>query len=166
MSSLTGKMEASVEIKASAEMFHDLMFNRPHHVSNACPDKVQACDLHYGGWGKHGSIVCWSYFHGKIQRYNQEIELADGKAKIAKNLVTFDPKTNTISHRVLEGDLAEEYKNFIAHIQATPSAKGKGSVVHLVVEYEKLNENVPNPDSMVEFLIGMFKAMGSHLSQP
>ncbi|XVE92011.1 hypothetical protein REPUB_Repub01dG0060400 [Reevesia pubescens] len=152
-SSLTGKLEASAEIEASAEMFHDMMFSRPHHVSNACPDKIQACDLHYGGWGKHGSIVCWSYFH-------------DGKAKISKNLVTLDPKTNIISHRVLEGDPAEEYKSLVVHIQATPSAKGQGSVVHLVVEYEKLNEDVPNPESMVEFMIGTFKAMGSHLCKP
>lgn len=70
-SSLTGKVEGSVEIKAPAEMFHDMLLNRPHHISNASTDKVQACDLHEGDWGKEGSTICWSYSHGKIYLVNQ-----------------------------------------------------------------------------------------------
>ncbi|XP_022735097.1 MLP-like protein 31 [Durio zibethinus] len=153
-SSLTGKLEGSVEIQASAEEFHDMLSNRPHHVSNASADKVQGCDLHEGDWGKQGSIVCWSYFH-------------EGKAKIAKNLIeAVDPKNMSITHRVLEGDLLEEFKSFVAVIQATPSTKGKGCVVRWVFEYEKLNKDVAAPQSMLEFLLEVSKDMGTHLTQP
>ena len=68
---LTGKLETDVEVKASADKFHDMFCNRPHHVHHTCSDKVQGCDLHEGEWGTVGSIVCWSYVHGNIT--NQEI---------------------------------------------------------------------------------------------
>ncbi|XWS34486.1 hypothetical protein CRYUN_Cryun21dG0042300 [Craigia yunnanensis] len=153
-SSLTGKLEASFDINASAEMFHDMLLNRPHHVSNACADKVQACDLHEGDWGNEGSIICWSYF-------------LEGKAKIAKDLIeSVDPKNKSITYRVLEGDLMEEYKSFVAKIQATPSANGEGCVGHWVIEYEKLNEDVAPPETMLELLVGICKDMGTHLTQP
>lgn len=73
---LTGKLEADVEIKASAEKFHDMFCNKPHHVSNTCSEKVQGCELHDGDWGTEGSIICWSYVHGNIT--NQEIFYAFG----------------------------------------------------------------------------------------
>ncbi|CAF2063922.1 BnaC06g31980D [Brassica napus] len=64
-SSLLGKLEAYVEIKASAEQFHNMFTARPHHVSKASPGYIQGCDLHEGDWGKPGSVIFWNYFHGK-----------------------------------------------------------------------------------------------------
>ncbi|KAG5400788.1 hypothetical protein IGI04_015395 [Brassica rapa subsp. trilocularis] len=37
-SSLVGKLETEVEIKASAGKFHHMFAGRPHHVSKASPD--------------------------------------------------------------------------------------------------------------------------------
>jgi len=62
---LFGKMEAEVEIKVSAEKFHDIFSCRPHHISNMSPAKIQNVDLHEGEWGKPGTVICWSYVHGK-----------------------------------------------------------------------------------------------------
>ncbi|KAL3578365.1 hypothetical protein D5086_019869 [Populus alba] len=62
---LFGKMEAEVEVKVSAETFHDIFSCRPHHISNMSPAKIQNVDLHEGEWGKPGSVICWSYVHGK-----------------------------------------------------------------------------------------------------
>ncbi|EOY01011.1 MLP-like protein 28, putative [Theobroma cacao] len=152
-SSLTGKLEAYVEIKASAEMFMDMLCNRPHHVSNACSDKVQACDLHDGDWGKEGSIICWSYVH-------------DGEAKIGKEIIeSIDPKNNSITFRLIEGDILKEYKSFVVKVQATPSPKGEGCVAHWVTEYEKLNEDVAHPETLLELLAGICKDMDTHLTQ-
>lgn len=64
-STLVGKLETDVEIKASAGKFHHMFAGRPHHVSKASPGKIKACDLHEGDWGKVGSIVYWNYVHGK-----------------------------------------------------------------------------------------------------
>ncbi|CAH8257768.1 unnamed protein product [Arabidopsis lyrata] len=40
-SSLCGKLETDVEIKASAGKFHHMFAGRPHHVSKATPGKIQ-----------------------------------------------------------------------------------------------------------------------------
>ena len=68
-SSLVGKLETEVEIKASAGKFHHMFAGRPHHVSKASPGNIQGCDLHEGDWGKVGSIVYWNYVHGKSTSY-------------------------------------------------------------------------------------------------
>lgn len=63
-SSLVGKLEIDVDIRASAGKFHHMFAGRPHHVSKATSG-VQGCDLHEGDWGKVGSIIFWNYVHGK-----------------------------------------------------------------------------------------------------
>lgn len=63
--SLFSKVETDVEIKASAEKFHEVFSCRPHHISNVCPDKIQGVALHEGDWGNEGSVICWDYVHGK-----------------------------------------------------------------------------------------------------
>ncbi|EOY01017.1 MLP-like protein 28 [Theobroma cacao] len=150
---LTGKLEADVEIKASAEKFHDMFCNRPHHVSKASSDKIQGCDLHDGDWGTVGSIVYWSYVH-------------DGEAKKAKELVeAIDSENNSITFRVIEGDLMKEYKSFVIKIQATPKREGEGSIVHWTFEYEKLHEGIAHPETLLEFAVQVSKDMDTHLIQ-
>ncbi|KAJ0241172.1 hypothetical protein HA466_0216210 [Hirschfeldia incana] len=101
-SGLLGKLEAYVEIKASAEQFHHMFTAKPHHVSKISPGNIQGCELHEGEWGKPGSIIFWNYFH-------------DGEAKVAKERIEeVDPEKNLISFRVMEGDLMKEYKSFLA----------------------------------------------------
>ena len=68
-SSLVGKLETDVEIKASADKFHHMFAGKPHHVSKASPGNIQGCDLHEGDWGTVGSIVFWNYVHGKSMLY-------------------------------------------------------------------------------------------------
>jgi hypothetical protein len=65
MTTLFGKVEADVEIKASPEKFHEILSGRPHHISNVCLDKIQDCALHEGDWGTEGSVIYWDYVHGK-----------------------------------------------------------------------------------------------------
>lgn len=64
-SNLYGKLETDVEIKASSTQFHHMFRHKPHHISNASSDKVQACNLHEGDWGTVGAVISWNYFHGK-----------------------------------------------------------------------------------------------------
>ncbi|KAK8627601.1 hypothetical protein V6N13_135209 [Hibiscus sabdariffa] len=151
--SLVGKLESSTEIEASAEMFHHMLLHKPHHVSNASPNHVRACDLHHSDWGKVGSIICWTYFLGELKTAKEVIE-------------SVDPKNNSITMRVLEGDILEEFKNVVVKCKATPSAKGSGCVVQWVLEYEKLKEDVVDPETTLEMLVQVCKEMGTHLTKP
>ncbi|XP_038892978.1 MLP-like protein 43 [Benincasa hispida] len=149
MSCLYGKLEIDFEIKASASKFHEMFHKRPHHLSNASGDKVRGCELHESEWGKVGSIVSWNYFH-------------EGKANVAKTVIeTVDEEKNLIVFKTIEGDLMEHYKTFNFIVQATP--KGKGSVVHWTLIYEKLHENIPHSYSMLEFAAAMSKDIDAYL---
>ncbi|CAA7022445.1 unnamed protein product [Microthlaspi erraticum] len=150
-SSLVGKLETEVEIKASAGKFHHMFVARPHHVSKASPGNIQGCELHEGDWGKVGSVVFWKYVH-------------DGVAKVAKERIeAVEPEKNLITFKVLEGDLMKEYKSFVITIQVTPKHGGSGSVVHWHLEYEKINEEVAHPETLLQFCVDMSKDIDEHL---
>ncbi|CAL2232540.1 unnamed protein product [Prunus armeniaca] len=148
--SYSGKVETDVEIKAPAVKFHEFFTQRPHHLSNICSDKIKGCDLHDGDWGKVGSVVNWNYIH-------------DGKAKVAKVVFeAIDDEKNSITMRVVEGDLLEHYKSFKITIQATP--KGEGSVVHWTFEYEKVHGDVTDPHTLLQLAVDLTTDIGAHLT--
>ncbi|CAF2139359.1 unnamed protein product [Brassica rapa] len=128
-SSLVGKLETDVEIKAPAGKFHHMFAGRPHHVSKATPGNIQNCELHEGDWGKVGSVVIWNYVHGKptlyIFYFYNTYNKFHGEAKVAKERVeAVEPEKNLITFRVVEGDLMKEYKSFVITIQVTLSMEG------------------------------------------
>ena len=151
--SLMGKVEGETEIKASAKDFHEIFSCKPHHVSGHSPDNIQGCDLHEGEWGKPGSIVYWNYVH-------------DGKASVAKERVeAIDDEKNSTTFNVIEGDLLKLYKTIVITVQATPKHGGSGSVVQWTLEYEKLNANIPDPKTLLEFVINVTKDIDAKLCQ-
>ncbi|KAF3432173.1 hypothetical protein FNV43_RR26912 [Rhamnella rubrinervis] len=153
-SSLVGKIETDVDIKASPEEFHTIFKHRPHHISNVSSDKIQGCELHEGEWGTVGSVIYWKYFH-------------DGKDKVAKEIVeAVDEKNNLITFRVIEGDLMEHYKTFKITVHCLPKPQGKqGSIVHWTLEYEKLHNEIIDPHTLVQFCVDVSKDLDVHLSE-
>jgi len=149
--SLIGKVEGGLLIKSSATDFHDYFRGRPHHVSNATPEKVQGCELHEGEFGSVGSIICWSYVH-------------DGKNAKAKQVIeAIDDENNSTTFKMIEGDLLDLYKNMTIFVGATP--KEDGSLVYWVVDYEKLNENVPDPNTLLELFFHITKDIDEHIQK-
>ncbi|XP_038719932.1 MLP-like protein 34 [Tripterygium wilfordii] len=146
--SVHGKMEAELEVKVSAAQFHEVFSFRPHHISNMTPDHIQGVDLHEGEWGKQGKVISWNYVH-------------DGVPKVAKERVeAIDDVNNSTSFRVIEGDILNEYKDFLITVQATP--KGQGSLVKWTFEYEKLKPDVPDPQSLLNFVVTVSKGIDDH----
>ncbi|CAE5963733.1 unnamed protein product [Arabidopsis arenosa] len=154
-SSLVGKLETEVEIKASAGKFHHIFAERPHHVSKATPDKIHGCELHEGDWGKVGSIVNSS---------SGNTFMANGKVSVAKDTIeAVDPEKNLITFKVLEGDLMKEYKSFAFTIQVTPKQGGSGSIVHWHLDYEKISEEVAHPETLLQLCVEISKEIDEHL---
>ncbi|CAN6844467.1 unnamed protein product [Brassica oleracea] len=161
-SSLVGKLETDVEIKASAGQFHHMFTGKPHHVSKASPGNIQGCDLHEGDWGKPGSIILWNYVHGKLTLLY--IFSLYGEAKVAKERIeAVEPEKNLITFRVIEGDLMKEYKSFLLTIQVTPKHGGAGSIVHWHLEYEKISDEVAHPETLLQFCVEVSKEIDEHL---
>ncbi|GLT36903.1 hypothetical protein SLA2020_112500 [Shorea laevis] len=148
--SLAGKLETDVELKASAQQFHEVLCSRPHHISNVSPSKIQGVQLHQGEWGKEGSVIIWNY-------------VSDGKAKVLKEQVEkIDPVKNSVTYKVIEGDVLNEYKSFKITIQVTP--KGTGSVSHWTYEYEKLHPGISHPEKFLQFATELSREIDSHLT--
>ena len=74
-----------------------------------------------------------------------------------------DEENNLISFKVIDGDLLKDYKTFNYTIQAVP--KGKGSVIHWTMEYEKLHEKVADSHSMLQFCLAISKDIDVHLQR-
>ncbi|KAG8498694.1 hypothetical protein CXB51_005080 [Gossypium anomalum] len=106
--------------------------------------------LHEGEWGKVGTIVHWSY-----------MERLKGKGMVE----AIDPDKNLVTFRVIEGDLMEEYKNFVITIQVSPKSEGSGSVVHWTLEYEKLHDGIAHPETLLQFVQDVSKDIDEHLTQ-
>ncbi|CAN0920912.1 MLP-like protein 28 [Linum grandiflorum] len=148
-----GKLEAYVGVRVSADTFHDIFSGRPHHISNMAPQKIKACDVHEGDWGKPGTVICWDYFH-------------DGEAKVAKEVIEdIDHVNRSTTFKVIEGDLMKDYKNFKLVVKATPQKKIDGEdwcLVHWILDYEKLKEETPEPFSLLEFVVHTSKDIDDH----
>ncbi|XP_023522539.1 MLP-like protein 43 isoform X1 [Cucurbita pepo subsp. pepo] len=146
---LYGKLETDVEIRASAEKFHEIIHQRPHHMSNICSDKIQGVELHAGEWGKVGTILYWRYVH-------------DGKNCVVKSVIEeVDEKNNSFTWKVLEGDLLKGYKSFRIKIQSIP--KEKGSVIHCGLEYEKLHKGIPDSHTFLQLCVDVAKDIDAYL---
>ncbi|KAL9668681.1 hypothetical protein QQ045_006219 [Rhodiola kirilowii] len=140
----SSKIEDKVEIKTSAQEFHDVLNGKPHHLANITPDKVHGCTLYSGDLGSStGSTIEWHYAH----------EVDDGKYKVV--------------YKIIGGHFSEEYSNFLIIYDAIPKPEdGDHTIVHWILfEYEKPDENNPDPTSLPEYLCGILLKILMHISK-
>ncbi|CAN6938122.1 unnamed protein product [Brassica oleracea var. botrytis] len=87
-----------------------------------------------------------------------------GEAKVMKERIeSIDPENNRATYRVLEGDLMNEYKSFVVTFQVTPKEGEPGSILHWHFEYEKINEEVAHPETLLQFAVEVSKEIDAHL---
>lgn len=74
-----------------------------------------------------------------------------------------DEVNKSINFVVLSGDVL--YNSFKAKFHVIPSPLG-GSLVKWNVEFEKADENDPNPEHHVNFALKMSKGLDAYLNRP
>ncbi|GAV84996.1 Bet_v_1 domain-containing protein [Cephalotus follicularis] len=149
-SSLCGTVQAEVEIKAPADKVLEF-YSNPKHFPKCSPATITSVDLHGGRWGTVGSITTWNY-------------VLEGKTATGKGITeAIDYKNKTLTMNVIEGDIMKDYKSFKFHMQAIP--KGDNSLVRFTYEYEKLNDDVPDPKSLMEIETSIAKDVGAYLTR-
>ncbi|KAK6779716.1 hypothetical protein RDI58_021900 [Solanum bulbocastanum] len=139
---------AKIEVKANKDVFHDVFTNKPHHVSTMSPLHVQGFDLLEGDIGTVGSKICWNY-------------TLDGEKKISKQILeVVDHENKVLVLKEFEGDVTNKYDSFKAtlHIET----KDEIDLISWTLEYERPNENVPELISLLDFIVGMTKAIDDH----
>lgn len=65
-----------------------------------------------------------------------------------------------VTFKMLGGDLLELYKTFLIHVHV--DTNGSNNLVTWTVEYEKLNPDVPDPDTLMDFYRKVTKDIESH----
>ncbi|XVF79377.1 hypothetical protein PTKIN_Ptkin14bG0217200 [Pterospermum kingtungense] len=78
---------------------------------------------------------------------------------------SIDWENKTITFKVTEGDMLNEYKYFKIMIKVTPRSDGEGSVVHWTMEYERIHEGVAHPEVLLRLAIKVSKDIDSHLTR-
>ncbi|KAL9148791.1 hypothetical protein ABFS82_12G066500 [Erythranthe guttata] len=145
---LSGKLVSKTNIKSDGDVFHEIFRERPHHVPDMSPDLIQNCDLHHGEWGTVGSVIFWNYTH-------------DSKECVAKEIIeAIDEEKKSVTFNIVEGDLMELYKTFKATVHV--DTDGEDNLVTWTFVYEKLNEDVPDPHTLMEFCVKLTKDIESH----
>ncbi|XP_073024166.1 kirola-like [Primulina eburnea] len=145
---LHGKLTAEIEYKSGGDVFHELIRFKPHQISNMSPGIVQGCELHEGEWGAVGSKIFWNYTH-------------DGKEKVVKHEVeAIDEEKKLIALKVLEGDALEIYKAIKLTIHV--ATNGDIDLVTWILEYEKRNEDVEDPLTLLGLFIDLTKDIETH----
>lgn len=90
----------------------------------------------------------------------------DGKPRVAKQLVeAIDLGNNSITFKMLEGDLLEQYKTFKITIKCNPKVGNNGSVIRWTMEYEKLHDKIVDPHTLAAFFRELSKGLEEHLAQ-
>ncbi|KAL9148509.1 hypothetical protein ABFS82_12G045800 [Erythranthe guttata] len=85
----------------------------------------------------------------------------DGKECVAKDIIqAIDEEKKSVTFNIVEGDLMELYKTFklTAHVDTT----GEDNVVTWTFVYAKLNEDVPDPHTLMDLCVKMTKDIESH----
>ncbi|XP_015069402.1 kirola-like [Solanum pennellii] len=139
-----GKLIASKEVKCGEHLIHNLFLTNSHHIPYISPSKINHIEINEGEIGKIGRIMnC---------RYNEEGE------KIVKYVIeAIDHHTNSISRKVIEGDLLELYHSF------TFVSSCQNQWATWTIEYEKKIEDTPEPLIFLGFILDMTKDIESHL---
>ena len=66
-----------------------------------------------------------------------------------------DEEKKSVTFKVIKGDLMESYKTFNATIQM--DIDRENNLVTWTFEYQKLNENVQNPNTLMKYCISVTK---------
>ncbi|KAI9169739.1 hypothetical protein LWI28_017023 [Acer negundo] len=130
---LSGKLEAVIEIKASAEKYYNIVKAQCQHLPNIASTNVLGVDLHE---------------EGRKESYKEKVEIED------ENL--------SVTLVGLDGDVFKNYKSWKATFQATPKGEGSSVIKHILA-YEKLNEDVSVPNAYLDFMVNVTNDIASHL---
>ncbi|XAR72232.1 hypothetical protein NMG60_11018802 [Bertholletia excelsa] len=81
--------------------------------------------------------------------------------KVAKDIIeAIDEENKSVTFKVIEGDLIELYKTFIATVHV--DTKGDKNLVTWTFEYEKLNEGVEDPTTLLDWVVTLTKDIEAH----
>ncbi|KAJ0965423.1 hypothetical protein J5N97_026561 [Dioscorea zingiberensis] len=147
---MASKFEVDEMVKSSADKFWGAIKESTELFPKIFPEQYKSVEIVEGDGQSVGSVRLIKFNEGMpIVKFSKEkIEVKDE----AKKLVTYS---------VLEGDILSFYKTFRATLQVVP--KEDGSLVKWSVEYDKVSEEVPEPDLIKDTAFKTFRDLDQYL---
>ncbi|KAI0491936.1 hypothetical protein KFK09_026199 [Dendrobium nobile] len=144
------KLEIEVEVSSPANKFWESIRDSTDLFPKIFPQQYQSIQVIEGDGKSVGSIRALHYAEGIpfVKFAKEKIEVADEANKL-------------VSYSVIDGEILIYYKRFRPTLQVL--SKGDGTVVKWSVEYEKLNEEVPDPELIQAMATQTFKELDAYL---
>ncbi|KNA20603.1 hypothetical protein SOVF_050850 [Spinacia oleracea] len=132
------KVEGQTQLKCQADKFFDIWVHNIFLVSKMSPLNFPKIELNEGVCcDRVGSDLIWNYAIGECGE----------KASVTTRIEEIDKEKRYVKYSCHDGLMMKEYyKSLMSKIEATPNCEGQGCIVKWSFEYEKLNENAPEPD--------------------
>ncbi|KAI3889331.1 hypothetical protein MKX03_004746 [Papaver bracteatum] len=147
------KLGFETEIKCSADRFFDMFSHNATQLPKLLPNIFKSVVIVEGDGTSVGSIRVWIY----------EVE---GKEMTAKErLAMVDKEKRSITYELIEGELMNYYKAMTVKLDVVPKqgAAGNANLVTWSLEFEKVNEDIPNPTAYIDALKLTTMEMSSQL---
>ncbi|KAI3949993.1 hypothetical protein MKW92_017105 [Papaver armeniacum] len=149
ISGLVGKLVTQLEVNCDADKYYKI-WKHQEDVPKAIPHLYTGVKVINGEATRSGCTKEWNF-------------IIEGKEVTAVEETTHDDETRTLIHRVIEGDLMNDYKKFHLICETKPKPDGHGSIVTVSLAYEKMSEDTPTPFDHLKFFHQNIVDMNSHL---
>ncbi|XP_021894184.1 kirola-like [Carica papaya] len=140
-------LKGEVKIKSSGEEFFEFFWKQTYKLPKINPQRIRSIQLLEGHWGKQGAVLLFRTIRpsGELRSSRRVIEVLNYKKKIAV--------VNAVA-----GNLLNEYK----YLKIIQHDVPKNEVKYMI-EFEKLNDEVPDPIILMEGIIETTKLVDEYL---
>uniref|UniRef100_A0A803LBS8 Bet v I/Major latex protein domain-containing protein n=2 Tax=Chenopodium quinoa TaxID=63459 RepID=A0A803LBS8_CHEQI len=146
------RVEGEVELKCDADKFFDVWARKLYLAHGMSPEKVPKMELIEGEWHKVGAVMVGHYYISNIGE----------RAFLKTRVEELDEENKLVRYSYHDGQILKSfYKTLKSMIQITP--KGEGCIVKWSCEYEKMNEDVPEPNAYLDFMLDVAKDIDGFL---
>ncbi|KAF8703375.1 hypothetical protein HU200_032175 [Digitaria exilis] len=144
------KTDLVVEVKSPADKLWAALRDSTELFPKIFPQQYQSIETVEGDGKSAGTVRLLKYTEGvpMLTFAKEKLELADDENKV-------------VSYSVVDGELVNFYKNFRITLKVSPGKEG--AVVNWSMEFDKANEQVPDPDVIKETATKTFHDLDDYL---
>ncbi|PHT34136.1 MLP-like protein [Capsicum baccatum] len=150
MASNIGKIEVEVEVQSGADKFWNGIRDSTNLFPKAFPKQYKSIEVVEGDDKSVGSVRLIKYAEGSpLVTYSKE------------KIESVDDANRTLVYSVIDGETLKYYKSFKGRLSVTP--KEDGSLVKWCCEFERLSDEIPEPQIIKDFAVKNFKDLDAYL---
>ncbi|KAL8196540.1 hypothetical protein R6Q57_024835 [Mikania cordata] len=145
-----GKLNAEIKVKSDADKFWKAIMDSTTILPKASYDTFKAIEVVEGDGWSVGSVHVVHFAEGSLSMKPLKEKVED-----------LDEAKKKVTYSVIDGDLMQYYKSFKTSIEVIP--EGEGSLVKWFCEFEKVSEEVSDPEMIRDASVKSLKQVDDFL---